>query len=162
MTNGEKLKEVFPSIKLYEKSHDAIQINFDSVWWNAEYKEPTTKNDLAVDCISRADAIQAMQDKAKKLTNEDTINGLCGAVAILFDLPSVTPQEPRWIPVSERLPEEYKRVLVFDSWGGVYVGQYVDAEENWGGEHFINEAGMHSKTVVAWMPLPKSYSEVEK
>ena len=52
-----------------------------------------------LDCISRADAIQAMQDKAKKLTNEDTINGLCGAVAILFDLPSVTPQERKgyWI-----------------------------------------------------------------
>ena len=57
-------------------------------------QEPTTKNDLGVDCISRTYAIQAMQDTAKKLTNEDTINGLCGAVAILFDLPSVT-QEPR-------------------------------------------------------------------
>ena len=57
--------------------------------------EPTTKNDLGVDCISRADAIKAMQEKAKKLTNEDTINGLCGAVAILFDMPSVTPQEPQ-------------------------------------------------------------------
>jgi DNA-directed RNA polymerase subunit RPC12/RpoP len=56
---------------------------------------PTTKNDLGVDCISRADAIKAMQDKAKKLKNEDTINGLCGAVAILFDMPSVTPQEPK-------------------------------------------------------------------
>ena len=56
--------------------------------------EPTTKNNLGADCISRADAIQAMQDKAKKLTNEDTINGLCGAVAILFELPSITPQEP--------------------------------------------------------------------
>jgi len=62
--------------------------------------EPTTKNDLGVDCISRADAIQTMQDKAKKLTNEDTINGLCGAVAILYEMPSVTPQEPKtghWI-----------------------------------------------------------------
>ena len=79
-------------------------------------QEPTTKNDLSseleknskklekdfgeLDCISRADAIKAMQDKAKELTNEDTINGLCGAVAILFDMPSVTPQEPKmghWI-----------------------------------------------------------------
>jgi len=56
--------------------------------------EPTTKNNLGVDCISRADAIQAMQDKAKKLKNEDTINGLCGAVAILYEMSSVTPQEP--------------------------------------------------------------------
>ena len=72
--------------------------------------ELTTKNDSSeleknskklekdfgeLDCISRADAIKAMQDKAKKLKNEDTINGLCGAVAILFDMPSVTPQEPQ-------------------------------------------------------------------
>lgn len=42
MTNGEKLKEVFPSIELYEKSHDAIQINFNSVWWNAEYQQPSS------------------------------------------------------------------------------------------------------------------------
>lgn len=60
-----------------------------------EEQESTTKNDLGVDLISRADAIKAMQDKAKKLTNEDTINGLCGAVAILLEMPSVTPQEPR-------------------------------------------------------------------
>jgi hypothetical protein len=76
--------------------------------------EPTTKNDSSeleknskkleknfgeLDCISRADAIKAMQDKAKELKNEDTINGLCGAVAILFDLPSVTPIRPKghWI-----------------------------------------------------------------
>ena len=59
--------------------------------WECEY-EPTTKNDLVVDCISRAEAIKAMQNKAKKLKNEDTINGLCGAVAILYEMPSVTPQ----------------------------------------------------------------------
>jgi hypothetical protein len=109
MTNGEKLIEVFPSIELYKKAHDGIQINFNSVWFNAEYIEPTTKNDLGVDCVSRADAIKAMQDKAKKLKNEDTINGLCGAVAILFDMPSVTQQEPKtghWIFVGEENEEE--------------------------------------------------------
>ena len=138
MTNGEKLKEIFPNIIKYGNilidDIGVLQKNilFDDTWWNAEYKEsttknckpceyygshhkvcnycyksslwtekePTTKNDLADDCISRADAIKAMQNKAKKLKNEDTINGLCGAVAILFDLPSVTPQEPKtghWI-----------------------------------------------------------------
>ena len=43
MTNGEKLIETFPSIGLYKKAHDGIQINFNSVWFNAEYKEPTTE-----------------------------------------------------------------------------------------------------------------------
>lgn len=61
--------------------------------------DSTTKNDLEVDCISRADAIKAMQDKAKKLKNEDTINGLCGAVAILYEMPPIMPIRPKghWI-----------------------------------------------------------------
>ena len=102
MTNGEKIKAILKprtdQIRIYsdwvEIEIQSLSINFscELSWWNAEYKEPTTKNDLGVDCISRADAIKAMQDKAKRLKNEDTINGLCGAVAILFELPSVTPQ----------------------------------------------------------------------
>ena len=86
--------------KYSKDNHNAGTEECHLCMWKNQYT-PTTKNDLGVDAISRADAIQAMQNKAKKLTNEDTINGLCGAVAILFDMPSVTPQEPRkghWIP----------------------------------------------------------------
>lgn len=64
--------------------------------------------------------------------------------------------QTRWIPVSERLPDEYKRVIVSDVFG-IYIGEFVDSEENWGGKHFINVHGMHSKSVAAWMPLPEQY-----
>lgn len=49
--------------------------------------------------INREAAIRAIEDKAKGIKNEDTLNGLCGAIAILFDLPSVNPQEQtgHWI-----------------------------------------------------------------
>ena len=56
---------------------------------------------MGADCISRADAIKAIQNKAKELTNEDTINGLCGAVAILFELSSVTPQASKEITLED-------------------------------------------------------------
>jgi len=72
--------------------------------WENQYT-PIIENNLGLDCISRADAIKAMQNKAKKLKNEDTINGLCGAVAILYEMPSVTPQESRkghWIADVDR------------------------------------------------------------
>lgn len=72
-----------------EEFNDYIQTLNKVMDWLEQ--EPTIKNDLEVDCISRADAIKAMQNKAKKLKNEDTINGLCGAVAILYDIPPVTP-----------------------------------------------------------------------
>lgn len=101
MTNGEKLIEVFPSIGFYEKAHDGIQINFNSVWFNAEYKEPncseiptgsTTKDYLGVDAISRAEVLKLMQD------NWHTHNGDWAMQESMDDiraLPSVTPQEPR-------------------------------------------------------------------
>ena len=115
MTNKEKFKEIFGiepdcgrcnpypceenDCKYWAECENQPGCPCDN-WWDWEFKESTTKNDLGVDLISRADAIKAMQDKAKKLKNEDTINGLCGAVAILFDMPSVIPQEPKtghWI-----------------------------------------------------------------
>ena len=65
-------------------------------------------------------------------------------------------EQTRWIPVSERLPEEYKRVIVSDV-VGIYIGEFIDAEENWGGKHFINEHGMRSKSAKAWMSLPEPY-----
>ena len=55
MTNGEKFKEIFSITQVDEgelyayawlPNHDAAEISID--WWNAEYKEPTTKNDLGV------------------------------------------------------------------------------------------------------------------
>lgn len=47
------------------------------------------------DLISRQAAIKAIEERAKKIKNEDTLNGLAGAVGILFELPSVKPQEPK-------------------------------------------------------------------
>lgn len=33
--------------------------------------------------------IKAIEKKAKRLSNADTINGLCGAVALIFDEPTI-------------------------------------------------------------------------
>lgn len=55
MTNGEKLKEIFPDIEMWGESKDTLDYSLGGMihrvtksWWNAEYKEPTTKNDLAL------------------------------------------------------------------------------------------------------------------
>lgn len=37
-TNGDMIKAMFPDIALYEKNHDAIEINFNGTWWNAPYR----------------------------------------------------------------------------------------------------------------------------
>ena len=56
--------------------------------------EVTKSQEPSGDLISRQDAIKAIDEKAKRIKNEDTLNGLAGAVGILFDLPSVK-QEPK-------------------------------------------------------------------
>lgn len=43
------------------------------------------------DC--RQAAIKSIDEKAKRIQNADTLNGLAGAVAILFESPSVKPQD---------------------------------------------------------------------
>ena len=59
-------------------------------------------------------------------------------------------EQPRWIPVSERLPESDDEVLVTDDAGGLAVVgiDWFDSDSNrW----------WCSQNVTAWMPLPSSY-----
>lgn len=96
MTNGEKIKAMFPSVIIgfitesqvgvyfVKNQHSATVLSLD--WWNAEYKEPTTKNDLAVDCVSRKEV--------EKLVNRFLIKATDENIAFyehFLDLPSVTP-----------------------------------------------------------------------
>lgn len=69
-------------------------------------------------------------------------------------------QEPRWIPTSERYPkpdDEYKFFLVTDDKGKVSVQKFYLSLDEEPQPYF---SGMVN--VIAWMPLPKVYSEVEK
>ena len=88
-------------------------------------------------CISRKAAIDAIQNKAKRLTNEDTINGLCGAVAILFDLPSVTPQEPfiNKPCVSEKQCEHDKNVVL----DKIRAELHATAEMHEDGDYYLRD-----------------------
>lgn len=51
-------------------------------------------------------------------------------------------KEYDWIPVTERLPEPFQRVLVYDAWDDSMTIEHL--QEN---DSFID-------SVVAWMPLP--------
>lgn len=118
------------------------------------------------DPIERQAAIDALVKAIRKdpyYDSNEAINGLgvCDVRVILNDLPSAQ-QEPQWIPVSERLPEDWVPVLVtlkkperLPAWIKAKPENYfhiVDADVCENGEWSVNK-----KNVTAWMPLPEPY-----
>lgn len=180
MTNGEKIKEVFPNLEYEVKDHTVLTDIDNGVWfsldfWNAEYKEPnkseiptgsTTKDDLGVDCISRKELLKIYENrfielqKLKHLKDnkgaEDRQMGVNYCINILKEMPPVTSAQ-KWIPVSERLPEEigtYLVTLEYKEHGkGITTLWYHGKQFGWD----LRVADV----VIAWMPLPKAYEPQE-
>lgn len=176
MTNGEKIKEIFPNIdnRLDAKTGIMIvkwpddkttAIMCSDEWLNAEYKEPTPKNDLGVDCIPRIEVIDYL---CKHCPDDGECFKDCDEIKHLRQMPSVTPQEPRWILVSEKLPEEHicddgyhepsKSVLVQMKSGAMHTARYWSRYD----KKWLDLNYPTTDEVIAWMSLPEPYSEVEE
>jgi hypothetical protein len=96
----------------------------------------------------------------KATGKKKTLDFLCKCVE---GLPSVQPKT-RWIPVSERLPEagEYvgdvaKYYLVQNEYGDMLVARYTHSKY-WEQMYQLKPI---SDEIVAWIPLPEPYKEVE-
>lgn len=63
--------------------------------------------------------------------------------------------KPKWIPCSEKMPEDNTNVIVCFYSGTVTEMRY------WGNGIFQGIYEHTAKTIVSWMPLPKPYKEVE-
>lgn len=97
-----------------------------------------------------------------KCTNE-TKEAQYMAIEALESLPSIRPKPSiseipnKWIPVSERLPEENKTVIASTKYD-VYPETKYTKEYGW---EWAYEAGAdyweELEDVIAWMPLPEPY-----
>ena len=71
-----------------------------------------------------------------------------------------------WIPVSERLPENYQRVLVtiVNYYGHkvVRVAEYFDENKEFQIKENEEHWNVGEKGLLAWTPLPEAYKEEEK
>ena len=98
MTNGEKIKEIFPNGVLTSGGSNSYYWGNDILvsknLWNAEYKEPKTKNDLGVDKFDKA----INQSDLEEWIMETFPDWCVGDVRLIMnhmdEMPSVTPQEP--------------------------------------------------------------------
>ena len=83
---------------------------------------------------------------------EHMIRASAMVIEMIKDAPTIEP-ETKWIPCSERLPEDSSPVLITHR-GGVPYGWY-------NGRYFERGANTNHRklqTVIAWMPLPEPYS----
>ena len=63
--------------------------------------------------------------------------------------------EPHWIPVTERLPEVGKSILICDADGDICLGHRTNY-----GYYFPDFCEDKIKNVRAWQPLPEPYKGV--
>ena len=104
------------------------------------------------DLISRQAAIDAVRQYCEDNLIEDVDYHSNGIEYELSNLPSAQP-EPRWIPCSERLPENGHYYLWCSDMGNVQSDYYWNGFEN----------GMkYGYNIAAWMPLPKPYKEEQE
>jgi len=124
------------------------------------------------DCISRKDVLNQIFYSTDN--SGDVVLG-SELRSRIERLPSVTPQEPRWIPVSERLPKAFEYVnctchsLIDDREDWVVETCYIPQPQNspysdWGNIPMLNHGECE---VVAWMyrEIPEPYkaeSEVKE
>lgn len=79
-------------------------------------------------------------------------------------LPPVTPQEHKWIPVTERSPEEQDEYLVtwtaeaFRDKPFIQMIEFDIEDRGWILERYMKEM-YRDVTITAWMPLPEPYKE---
>ena len=114
------------------------------------------------DYISRQDAIGAIHCDIE-ITGTKNARIVAETIASFVDaikaLPSADRPKGEWIPVSERLPEYRKTVLISTYWG-VRVAERDSVKEDSTDDFwymYLDDATAHPRYVYAWMPLPEPY-----
>ena len=72
--------------------------------------------------------------------------------------PIVSADRPKWIPCSERLPEEGDVVLICSKIGVIDFGKRKGDKWVWLAEA-LWDYWQETEDLIAWMPLPEAYKE---
>ena len=111
------------------------------------------------DAISRQAAINILDDMVKDYVKENDFDKAQGVAWVKVQkLPSVSAEKTgRWIPVSERLPEDRELILFSTKTDRVFEGRYFDDNTGHQWYSFRDDIFAWNNVVTAWMPLPQPY-----
>lgn len=144
----------------------------DVKWLNEIIKK--LEQEPCEDAVRRTEVIDELNRLGRNAFKDDT--DYDNFFAFVDSLPSVTPQESKWIPVTEKLPNKDGEYLLFgkiteDEENYIFVGEYDSCGEQFGiwQEQFdratlgcLGSEFFEYSSVLAWMPLPKPYKESEE
>jgi hypothetical protein len=111
--------------------------------------------------MTRKEAAEKLTSLWYFLTNNDYPQKDLDALKVAI---KALEQEPKWIPVSERLPKDGEVTLFSTKTDRIFEGRYFDDDTDFQWYAFYDETFVEDNVVTAWMPLPtpyKSESEVE-
>ena len=115
---------------------------------------------MGITAISRAAASNLLHEKC--IANGHPRECPCDDYRALMALPSVTPKQSGWIPVSEGLLPKEGKTVIASTKDGVYPEAKYTKEYGW---LWAYEAGVdywvELENVTAWMPLPTKYEPQE-
>lgn len=107
------------------------------------------------DAVNRQAVCEFLENHAKTYDDVRVRIGLKAGSSLVANpdnVPSVTPapKKERWIPCSERLPEDDDDVIITTGFE-IYVGWFDADDHTW---RLRND---YITSIVAWMPLPEPY-----
>ena len=113
------------------------------------------------DLISKKALIEKLGNTTLYLADEHCLNNLKIYDRIILEMPCID----RWIPVSERLPEDFQRVLLtvvnYNGNKVVRVAEYYDRKKMFYVKETDEQWEVGEKGLLVWMSLPEPYKEVE-
>lgn len=153
-----KIKHLCYKGELSERKRDRLLNALDDAdRINSELNRVKTE----LDYISRDDAIELIAGADETDGNEPVFSGK-QVIKMLKGLPPVTPKA-KWIPCSERLPEDRMYCLITVEITPYGCSPSYEVQTSWfDGRNFIYETYIDDhivakRGVVAWQPLPEAY-----
>ncbi len=124
-------------------------VDIDKVKKNLDENKPDwTAEDYAVACEG-AEFYSSMEDFIAEHDDE---------IEMMMFAPELVPDEPTWIPCSERLPENDAKCLVYTSDKRVCMARWYGKYDEQGAWYIISDDVpklYRIKNVPFWMPLPE-------